>query len=88
MTIDEHELPGYLVVIIILLAAGILVLTLAFLGYLPSPLSAQLSAHDFAGRRSDRAALITCGTTAELAKRDPLRCFDADDPRSIFVGTR
>lgn len=88
MTIHDHELPGFLVVIILLLAVGILVLALAFLGYLPSPLSAQLAAHDFAGRRSDRAALITCGTTMETAKRNPLRCFDDDDPRNVFVGAR
>ncbi len=86
--IPDHELPGWLVLIILGLVICCLLLALAFLGYLPSPLSAQLTAHDFAGRRSDRAALITCGTTAELAKRDPLRCFDNDDPKTIFLGAR
>ena len=88
MTIPDHELPGWLVVIIFGLVAVLALLTLAFLGYLPSPLSTQLTAHDLAGRRADRAALITCGVTMEKAGRQPLKCFDEDDPRSIFVGTR
>ena len=88
MTIPDHELPGWLVVIIMILAGLCLVLALAYLGYLPSPLSSKLDAHDARGTRADRASLIACGAMMEVAGRLPLKCFDDDDPRSIFVGTR
>ncbi len=86
--IPDYELPGWLVVIIIILAALSLLLALAFLGYLPSPLASQLAAHDLKGERAARATLISCGAAMELAKRNPIRCFDEDDPRNVFVGTR
>ena len=88
MTIPDHELPGWLVVIIMLLAGLCLVLALAYLGYLPSPLASKLDAHDARGVRADRASLIACGAMMEVAGRPPLKCFDDDDARSIFVGTR
>ena len=88
MTIPEHELPGWLVVIILGLVLLCLVLALAFLGYLPSPLTAKLDAHDAKAARADRASLIACGAMMELVDRPPLKCFDESDPRNIFVGTR
>ena len=88
MTIPDHELPGWLVVIIFGLVILALLLALAFLGYLPSPLSVKLDAHDAKATRADRASLIACGAMMEVAKRSALKCFDDDDPRSIFVGTR
>ena len=88
MTIPDHELPGWLVVIILGLVILCLLLALAFLGYLPSPLTTKLDAHDTKTGRIDRASLIACGAMMELADRSPLKCFDESDPRSIFVGTR
>ena len=88
MTIPDHELPGWLVVIILGLVLLCLVLALAFLGYLPSPLTAKLDAHDTKAARGDRAGLIACGAMMELVDRSPLKCFDESDPRSVFVGTR
>ncbi len=88
MTIPDHELPGWLVVIILGLVILSILLAVAFLGYLPSPLSSKLDAHDARGVRADRASLIACGAMMEVAGRPPLKCFDNDDPRSIFVGTR
>ena len=88
MTIPDHELPGWLVLIILALVALSLLLALAFLGYLPSPLSSKLDAHDAKATRASRAGLIACGAMMEVAGRAPLKCFDDDDPRSIFLGTR
>lgn len=88
MTIPDHELPGWLVAIIIGLVILCLLLALAFLGYLPSPLAAKLNAHDFKSDKATRATLISCGVAMELAQRNPIRCFDDDDPRNVFVGTR
>ena len=88
MTIYDHELPGYLVVIIFVCLGIIALLALAFLGYLPSPLSSKLDAHDDKTTRADRASLIACGAMMEVADRTALNCFDNTDPRSIFVGTR
>ena len=88
MTIPDHELPGWLVVIILGLVLLCLLLALAFLGYLPSPLTTKLDAHDLKSQRADRAGLIACGAMMEVAQRSALQCFDDSDPRSIFVGTR
>ena len=88
MTIHDHELPGWLVVIILGLVILCLLLALAFLGYLPSPLTTKLDAHDLKSQRADRASLIACGAMMEVAGRPPLKCFDDDDPRTIFIGTR
>ena len=88
MTIPDHELPGWLVVIILGLVILCLLLALAFLGYLPSPLTTKLDAHDLKSQRADRASLIACGAMMEVAGRPPLKCFDDDDPRTIFIGTR
>ncbi len=88
MSIPDHELPGWLVVIILGLVVLCLVLALAFLGYLPSPLAAKLDAHDSKAARADRASLIACGAMMEVAGRPPLKCFDDDDPRNIFAGAR
>ena len=88
MTIPDHELPGWLVVIILGLVFLCLILALAFLGYIPSPLSAKLDAHDAKATRADRASLIACGAMLEMTGRKAIRCFDDDDPRSIFVGAR
>ena len=88
MTIPDHELPGWLVVIILGLVILCLLLALAFLGYLPSPLSTKIDAHDAKATRADRASLIACGAMMEVAGRPPLKCFDDDDPRNVFVGTR
>lgn len=88
MTIPDHELPGWLVVIIFGLVILALLLALAFLGYLPSPLSVKLDAHDAKATRADRASLIACGAMMEVAGRAPLKCFDDDDPRAIFLGAR
>lgn len=88
MTIPDHELPGWLVLIILGLVILCLILALAFLGYLPSPLTTKLDAHDAKAIRADRASLITCGALMEMSGRTAIRCFDDDDPRSIFVGTR
>ena len=91
MSIPDHELPGWLVSIIFVLVILCLILALAFLGYLPSPLSSKLEAHDKRGERMERANLITCGLLMESVRKRPelaLRCFDDDDPKSIFVGTR
>ena len=88
MGLRDDDLSSCMLLIMLGLVILALILVLGFLGYLPSPLMAQLSAHDLAGRRADRAALITCGATMEAAGKAPLKCFDEDDPRSIFVGTR
>ena len=88
MTIPDHELPGWLVVIILGLVILSLLLALALLGYLPSPLSSKLDAHDDKATRADRASLITCGAILEMTGRKAIRCFDEDDARNVFVGTR
>jgi len=88
VTIPDHELPGWLVVIILGLVILCLLLALAFLGYLPSPLSTKLDAHDARAIRGERAGLIACGAMMEVAGRAPLKCFDDDDPRAIFLGAR
>ena len=88
VAIRDFETPRCVLLIILALVVLVGIVLLVFLGYLPSPLSAQVTAHDLAGRRANRAALITCGAAMQAAGQAPLRCFDEDDPRSIFVGTR
>ena len=88
MTIPDHELPGWLVVIILGLVLLCLLLALAFLGYVPSALSAKLDAQDHTLQVGARAQRIACGALMELTDRQAIRCFDDDDPRNIFVGTR
>lgn len=87
-SIPDHELPGWLVIIIVGLVAILLLLSLAYIGYLPSPLSAKLDAAYHRAGNVERAVLISCGAMLELTKRSPLKCFENSDPRSIFVGTR
>ena len=88
MTIPDHELPGWLVVIILGLVILCLLLAMAFLGYLPSPLSTKIDAHDAKATRADRASLIACGAMMEVAGRPPPKGFLQGDPGNSFPGGR
>ena len=85
----EHEVPGYLIVIILFLVLLCMAIFLAFLGYLPSPLSEKLSAHDQRTSTLERTTGLQCGVLMEMSQRDPLKCFDDTvHPREGFVGIR
>lgn len=87
--IQNHEIPGALVIIIVLLIILCSLIFLAFLGYLPSPLSNQLDAHDKNVRRSEKQIGLQCGVLMEMRGRDPLLCFDEKVvPERVFIGTR
>ncbi len=87
MTIPDHELPGWLVVIILGLVILSILLALAFLGYLPSPLSTQLEAQARHNVKIDRTLEIVCGAHMEWVGRGALVCFDESiNPRDVFVG--
>ena len=88
MAIRDFETPRCVLLIILSLVILVAIVLLVFLGYLPSPLSAQVTAHDQAGQRANRAMLITCGIAMEAAGKKAIRCFDEDDPRNVFVGAR
>lgn len=70
-----------------LLVALCVLLFLAFLGYLPSPLSTQLEAHDQSQDRLLHTQQVACGYLAHLAKGDPLKCYGTI-PGYVSTGTR
>ena len=88
MRVDDGDVPRWLLVALFFALILALLFAMALLGYLPSPLSNALEAHDRRGAQADRAGLITCGALMEMTGRRPIRCFDQDDPKNVFVGTQ
>ena len=89
MSISDHELPGWLVVIIFFLTALCLLLALAYLGYLPSPLSSQLEAQARHSVKIERTLEVVCGAHMEWIGKGAIVCFDESiNPRDVFLGTR
>ena len=89
MTIHDHELPGWLVIIILGLVILCLLLALAYLGYLPSPLSEKLDAEARHSVKIERTLEIVCATHVQWVGQQAIICFDESiNPRDVFVGTR
>ena len=87
--IPDHELPGWMVLIILGLVFVIALLALAFLGYLPSPLSTQLHAQALHSVKIERTLEIVCATHVQWVGQQAIICFDETiNPRDVFVGAR
>jgi hypothetical protein len=53
-----------------------LIITAAFMGWLPSPVTRALAQHHEYTIQRARIDYLNCQALQDLAKRDPTRCFD------------